>query len=235
MSIAFNKNLKLLKIHSGLSSAEIAKRLKINLEAFKSYEFRQSIPSLETIKNLANLFEVSIDFLLFGSSNKFINHIKLFSFAEKSNNLPSMERNHIDDSIVQFIKNKSDSDFFIKFDDIKNYNFNQSIHENIKILRNKNNLTQDILAKLLGYTTRGTVWKFEQNLTPPVKTLSKLSLRFDFSVHYLITGDPLVFQVSDNILLKNLFIFDKIATLEDIKTILNLMQKILENNNIGIK
>jgi len=49
--------------------------------------------------------------------NSFINFCDLFRYAEKANELPKSERNHIIDSIKQFIRKKNHSSDNIIFDD----------------------------------------------------------------------------------------------------------------------
>jgi len=61
--------------------------------------------------------------LLTGKEAKFIHFIHLFKIAEKVNNIALMQRNHIEDSISQFIKK---NDFFSQMDKPEKYKFKKS-------------------------------------------------------------------------------------------------------------
>jgi len=234
MSTLFCKNIKLFKKTFDLSSVDIANKLSIKIEKFRSYEFNNVLPNYKIIIDFANLFNVSTDFVLFGLQNNYINYINLFSLAEKVEKLPEAERSHIDESIKQFIKKNYEEMKSSKFDDKDIYFFKSSFHENIKILRDVNKITLENFAKSLGYATKGAVWNFEKKSFPPIKTLQKICNCFNTSAHYLLTGHALSFNIKTTLFMKHLLIFDKNATIDETITIRKLIEKILENNNFEI-
>ncbi len=235
MSIVLKKKLKSLKEHFSLTTGDIAQKLNIGVDTFKSYEFGKILPPYEATITLSKIFGVSIDYLVF-SDNHFINFLLLFYLAEKTNNLPNMDRSYIDDSVNQFIKTKKVTNdcSSVKFDNLEQYRLSNSIHDNIKLLREKNNLSQDKMAKLLNLSSKVSISQYEKKSKPPFEILKKMSLKFNLSVHYLLTGSPLIFNIEDNLLNKNLLIFDKVATLIEVEVITAVFKQILSNNNIPI-
>lgn len=60
----FNINLKNLRIAQNLYQKDIAKKLNISTDTYGAWERGNNEPSIDIIKKLANLFNVSIDYLL---------------------------------------------------------------------------------------------------------------------------------------------------------------------------
>ena len=53
-----------LRKQKGWSQSELARHIKASREAIGKYERNEAIPSVETAKNIANIFEVSLDYLV---------------------------------------------------------------------------------------------------------------------------------------------------------------------------
>ena len=60
----FNENLKLLRLESALMQKEIASLLGVSVRTFQGWESGRSEPNIEKLIKLADLFHVSIDFLV---------------------------------------------------------------------------------------------------------------------------------------------------------------------------
>ncbi|MEN1969830.1 helix-turn-helix transcriptional regulator [Lentibacillus sp. N15] len=60
----FSERLKDLRIEYGYKQEEIAKALNVTTSAYGYYEQGRNEPSLETVKKIANTFQVSTDYLL---------------------------------------------------------------------------------------------------------------------------------------------------------------------------
>ena len=229
--VSLKKNIKNLRSFVGLTLPELSQACKINLNSLNQYEYGKILPPIENLLKLSNYFDVTIDFLLQGANNQFINYSGIFNRAEKINKLPLMHRNHIESSLAEFVtinENRS------SFDNIAKYKLTKNINNNFKTVREVNSLTQIQLAKELGLKAQSYISKYESNTIPPYDIIECLSKMFFVSVQYLLTGNPIEFQVTDETFLKSLLSFDKAATLEDMRTIKNLMQQILKNNNISI-
>lgn len=53
-----------LRKQKGWSQSELAKHIKASREAIGKYERNEALPSVETAKNIADIFEVSLDYLV---------------------------------------------------------------------------------------------------------------------------------------------------------------------------
>ena len=60
----FSKRLKELRKSAGYSQQQTAERLKIRQQSYARYESGVGEPNLETVAEIAKLFEVSTDYLL---------------------------------------------------------------------------------------------------------------------------------------------------------------------------
>lgn len=67
--MAFGKTLKYLREQHGLSREDLAKKLGLSYWAISKYETDNRVPDYETIKELAGIYDVSIDFL-YGQEEK---------------------------------------------------------------------------------------------------------------------------------------------------------------------
>jgi len=61
----FGEKIKLLRKEKGYSQAELGKLISGDARQISLYETNKISPSSEAIKNLAKVFSISIDFLLF--------------------------------------------------------------------------------------------------------------------------------------------------------------------------
>lgn len=60
----FNERLRLLRTQKGLSQAELAKFIKVSKSSINMYERGEREPNLETLENIADFFNVDMDYLL---------------------------------------------------------------------------------------------------------------------------------------------------------------------------
>jgi transcriptional regulator with XRE-family HTH domain len=65
----FGEKVKELRVKKGLSQDKLAQRLNISRTTITMWETLQREPDFETVKTLANYFNVSTDYLL-GNTNK---------------------------------------------------------------------------------------------------------------------------------------------------------------------
>ena len=61
---AFSQKLRTLRKQHGFSQKEMANCLEIDRSTYASYEIGRSLPSLGSVKAIAELLQVSSDFLL---------------------------------------------------------------------------------------------------------------------------------------------------------------------------
>ena len=62
-------NLKLIRKEKGLTQTDVAKVLNITVSAYGNYELGQRSPTPEVLVQLADLFEVTTDFILGRTTN----------------------------------------------------------------------------------------------------------------------------------------------------------------------
>ena len=62
--VDFGRKLKELRIQAGLSQKQLAERVKVTKSVISYYELQERYPSPEILIKLANIFQVSTDFLL---------------------------------------------------------------------------------------------------------------------------------------------------------------------------
>lgn len=69
----FNENLKIIRKQYGLSQVELAKKLNLADTSISAYELSKNEPTIDTLKNMSKLFNISIDELV---GNEFENSLK---------------------------------------------------------------------------------------------------------------------------------------------------------------
>ena len=60
----FSERIKFLRKHQEFTQVEVAEKLKINSTTYSKYECGTTEPDINTLRKLANFFNVSIDYLL---------------------------------------------------------------------------------------------------------------------------------------------------------------------------
>lgn len=60
----FNERLKTIRKTSKITQQSMANKLEISLNAYQKYEQGERSPSLETLVQIADIFDVSLDYLL---------------------------------------------------------------------------------------------------------------------------------------------------------------------------
>lgn len=59
-----SQNLKKIRLKNGYTQKEIAEILDIKVQRYKSYELGSCEPSIQTIKNIANIYDINIHWFL---------------------------------------------------------------------------------------------------------------------------------------------------------------------------
>lgn len=60
----FGKRLNQIRKQRGYTALQMANLLSVSLRTYRHYESEHSSPSLDTLVNLANILDISIDYLL---------------------------------------------------------------------------------------------------------------------------------------------------------------------------
>lgn len=98
--MSFGSRLRQLRLENNMTQEILSKKLNISRAAVGRYETNERFPDKDTLKNIANIFNVSIDYLLEQTN------LRNYNFISKE---PSWELyNHIDDFkfIYEEIKNE---------------------------------------------------------------------------------------------------------------------------------
>lgn len=67
--MTFSEKLKLARKESNMTQEEVAQRLGVTRATYSRYELGQREPNVEMLKNISNVFNVSVDFLV--NENKY--------------------------------------------------------------------------------------------------------------------------------------------------------------------
>ncbi|MGT2865310.1 helix-turn-helix domain-containing protein [Streptococcus fryi] len=67
--IQLGEQIKKLRQRDGLSQEELSNRLFISLQAISKWEKGESIPDLDHIIQLSEIFDVSLDYLILAKEN----------------------------------------------------------------------------------------------------------------------------------------------------------------------
>ena len=70
----FHERLKDTRKKSTILQKDVAATLRLPLRTYQSYEYGEAEPSLQTLVNIARLFEVSIDYLVGLTDKKFADY-----------------------------------------------------------------------------------------------------------------------------------------------------------------
>ncbi len=60
----FNKRLREMRMKCGFTQQNMADRLNISLNAYQKYEQAERSPSLSCLVSIADIFDISLDYLL---------------------------------------------------------------------------------------------------------------------------------------------------------------------------
>ena len=84
----FEFNLKKCRLDFSLSQKEVAQRVYVSQQAYAKWETGKATPNLETIVLLANLFNVTTDYLLGNNQETKQKGVKVPIFEEKQLSIP---------------------------------------------------------------------------------------------------------------------------------------------------
>lgn len=72
----FNENLKYLRKKEGLTQEELAEKLNVSRQSVTKWESGNTLPDIETVKEIAYIFSISVDTLIGDVENKTTNRLK---------------------------------------------------------------------------------------------------------------------------------------------------------------
>lgn len=94
---AFPRKLRELRKHKGWSQSDVAKRIGVERSLIGNYEHGVHQPTLPTLLKLADVFQVTLDCLIFdeSTSSDEIHDRELLKFFKKADSLPYETKNTI--------------------------------------------------------------------------------------------------------------------------------------------
>ena len=106
----FGENLKKIRIAKSISQGKLAELMSIHATHISRYERNLTIPSIDVVKKLADLLEVSTDDLVYGNTeekaSKKIQDSELLNIFSKAQNLDPQDKDCIKSLLKAFIFQK---------------------------------------------------------------------------------------------------------------------------------
>lgn len=220
-------SLKELRKNNGLTLDELSKKIKTTVESLVKYESDFGAPNLARLVKFAELYGVSIDFLVLWNKTNYIHSMELFRLAEIIDKLDQVKRFQIESTAITFLENENKNhDILFKEDTI---NLGDDIHFNLTTLRDLLKIPQKKIAEFIGITQSG-VANYESSTTPTIDKLVKLSELFGTSIHSIVTGKKLTFQIENKGLKNTIIKADQLLSIKDKSFLILLMNKIIKES-----
>ena len=107
--MTFSKNLKQFRTDKKISQADFAKEIGVHVTHLSRYERGLSSPSLEVIQKIAEILNISIDTLVFGTNTaeNTIDDKELISLFKNVQTLADNQKQTIKDLISAFVFQKN--------------------------------------------------------------------------------------------------------------------------------
>jgi len=218
-------NIKKMRYAFSLTLENLSNQLNINFATFKNYESNIIYPSIQNIKAISDFFNISIDFLILGNDTKYSKNTLFISLAQKIDKLDQVKRFQIENTINTLITENNDS--FNKYDP-EDIILSENLNENLKILREFKQLSQQSIADYLE-TKQSVISRYEKKTTPPIDNLVKLSTLFNISINALVTGKILNYSFKNESFKEAVLKADNLLSLEHPKFLIELMENILKS------
>lgn len=221
-------NLKLFRNGFGLTQEQLAKALCVEPVTIAFYETGKRKPSINQLMKLAEIYGVSLDFLILNQNCNYPRNLKLLKLAKiLDNEALSEARNNVEGMIKTLWSKKLDAEGFLR-QDSREINLSLSFHKNLKDLRYFNKLTQPKLASFID-VSRTLLNQYETKTFPSIERLIELSKIFDLSMHAMVSGEKLNFDFEDRFFGKTILSADQHLTIEEHKTLVNLLKATIDN------
>jgi transcriptional regulator with XRE-family HTH domain len=217
------ENLKKFRTHLSITQEELAKKINVDQQTISIYEKEISFPSFHIIKKLADIFQISLDYLIHDENCFYPRNLKFMRLAEKIDKIQDQNiKNTIETSVSTFLNNKTGDFKLIRQDKIKEVELTESFHVNLKAVRNYKDIRQVDFAQTLGISTP-LLGMYEKKIYPSVEKLKNISKNLEVSMHALATGEKLFFDFEDRPFGKTMLLADHFLSLEHQKFIIELM------------
>lgn len=103
----FADNLRKIRGNKELSQEELAKKIKVHPTHYSRYERGLSLPSIDVVQRIADVLEVSIDELVYGSQDVRVEGVvgdkELLTLFGKIRSMGNKEKTTVKDLISAFV------------------------------------------------------------------------------------------------------------------------------------
>lgn len=221
-------NIKFLRLNFGFTQEQLANLLCLDITTANYYETGKRHPSTQILIKIAELFGITMDFLINSNKTEYPYNLKLLRMAKNLDTDSYYDaRSSIEGVIKNIIGKKTDTNLNIKQDGL-DIELQASFHKNLKDIRNHKKMTQPYLAKLIG-TTKNSIAHYENESFPPIDKLNELSEKLEVSIHCLLTGEKLLFDFDDRLFGKTILSADHILSIDDHKMLIRYMEAAINN------
>lgn len=136
--VSFGDRLRNLRLENNLTQEDLSKKLNVSRATVGRYETNERFPDKDTLKNIADVFNVSIDYLLERTSNKNTDAYLSKSFNDK--HMKDIAYKEVYDEIIKILilENLIDQERYVPreiLEDIMKYGIDAAIK--IAKLQNK--------------------------------------------------------------------------------------------------
>jgi transcriptional regulator with XRE-family HTH domain len=228
-NIFIGLQLKELRNIKNITLDKLATELKIPTNTFLNYEKNTVAPPIDKLIDISSFFGVSCDYLLLWDKTIYPHNLEFLRFTERIDKLDFNERYKIEGSLTSLIgtdRMKTNIDFKL---DETNLPLGKNIAGNITtFIEHKQIMRKDVAAHLDASSSQITHYESGRS-TPSYEFLVKLSELFKTSIHSIITGEKLAFNIENKGLRESVFKADHILELKDIDFLIRLMKRIIED------
>jgi transcriptional regulator with XRE-family HTH domain len=220
------ENLKIFRKFFNITQNDLANILSLKIQTIQGYESGSLIPSFKTLMKLIDYFNITLDYFIFFDKCNYPKNLKLLKLAKRLDDFTKSDsRNNIESTIKNLLGNKITNKIKIK-QDIIDIEISNNFFNNLKTIRNYKNFSQIDLSKELN-VTRSAIASYETRNYPPINKLIKLSEIFNISIHFLTTGEKLVFEFNDKYFGETIHLADQLLSFEHQKFLIELMENII--------
>ena len=170
--------IKELRVGNGLTQIQLGKQISLAESTISLYESGKRIPELATVERLADLFNVTTDYLLGRTKDKKASKLSIgkIKFQDKL----ETKENSLD------------------------YQVKSNFAKRLKSIRKSKKMTQSDLAKLLDYD-RQTISNWENGHTlPNMVVIEKIAVVLEIDYDFLVGLPAFIVSAEDILLLKKI-------------------------------
>lgn len=224
-STGFMEILKKIRVNNNLTRNQLSKITNINEIKIREYENEPVNPPIDNVAIFSALFEYSCDYFINEGKCNWPKNLKLIKHGLKLDKKDSSHKIKIENTISTFLY-RYQIDQFQHKQDLLDIDLSDNFHDNLKNLRISKNLTQDELGNDFNISKR-MISGYEKNNKPPYDKLIYLAQKLEVSVHFLITGEKLLFDFKDKEFGDTILKADHFFNFDEHKILIQLMETFL--------